>query len=180
MRRINFWGGPGSGKSTTASRLYADLKDYTASRKNPLKIELCREIVKDKAWKNESIDRWHGVKFSIDQLCYEKSLLDNVDLVISDSPIGLGAYYAETEIDKTYIKSISKEYDHLYHSINILLLREKPYLKHGRYQTEEQAVNSDKPIFNICAEVFCSWSKQVTFSYSNYSSILDYCKQFLP
>lgn len=44
MRKINFYGGPGSGKSTVASQLYTDLKilQYTT--------ELVREAAKDKVY----------------------------------------------------------------------------------------------------------------------------------
>ena len=82
-RVINFYGGPGAGKSVSAAQLFATLK----AKKE--KVELIQEVAKQWAWERRrpvSLDQFYF--FGL-QSRKEYSLFENVDFIITDSPVGL-------------------------------------------------------------------------------------------
>ena len=84
---VNFFGGPGSGKSTTAAGLFHDMKVAGES------VELVREYCKNWAWTNRPIGKWDGLYFMAKQLHSENALYGKVDTIITDAPIMLQAVY---------------------------------------------------------------------------------------
>lgn len=90
--KINFYGGPGSGKSTVASVLYADLKmlQYTT--------ELVREAAKDKVYQGIDLSKSdYNTQLILFAAQLERELLvaPHVDFLVSDSPLFLNAYYSK-------------------------------------------------------------------------------------
>jgi ABC-type multidrug transport system ATPase subunit len=64
-KRIGFLGGPGSGKSTTAAWLFAELK----TQNKP--VELCNEYVKAWTYLNRAVKEWDQVYCFAKQQQYE-------------------------------------------------------------------------------------------------------------
>lgn len=92
--KINFYGGPGSGKSTVAGQLYADLKilQYTT--------ELVREVAKDLVYAGNDLtksDYNQQLIIFAQQLQRELLIAPHVQFMISDSPLFLNAYYSKSE-----------------------------------------------------------------------------------
>lgn len=143
--RINFFGGPGTGKSTSASWLFAALKLKHAS------VELVSEYAKFWAYQKRKIHKYDQLYLFGKQMQNEYKLLVNgVKNTITDSPVLLSAVYAELSGSKEIAKNlqnISIEYDRDFPCFNIILDRgDKLYVEEGRYQTKEEAQKVDQLI----------------------------------
>lgn len=86
---INLYGGPGTGKSTTAAWLFALLKA------RGINAEYVQEYVKQWAWEERQPVKYDQFYFFGKQSRKEYSLFKNVDVIITDSPVSLSSYYAK-------------------------------------------------------------------------------------
>jgi deoxyadenosine/deoxycytidine kinase len=146
--RINLFAGPGAGKSTLASWLFAELKlrDYS--------IELVSEYVKSWAIEKRKIHPFHQVYFMGRQLEYEYRFLTNgVKHIITDSPVFLAATYARYYNSHLFevanqMESIISTYEKKHPAINIFLNRGDYFQQEGRYHNREQAENIDRAVLS--------------------------------
>lgn len=142
MKLINLYGGPGTGKSTTAAQIFAELK------KRQFNAELVTEFAKDLTWHERQ--KTLTDQFYIAGKQHHKifMLQDQVDYIVTDSPILLGLYYNQLSPNpmpqsfNTLLLDLWAKYD----SIDILLKRSKPYNPKGRNQTEEEAREIDEAL----------------------------------
>ena len=141
--RINFYGGPGSGKSTIAAWAFYELKIRNYS------IEHVSEYVKSWVYYKRPVKFFDQLYLFAKQQQYEYRYLSNgVDHIVTDSPTFLAYFYAKhyghDEITKP-IYDLNKAYEHHYPCINIFLERgEKLFQESGRYQTKDEAKDIDK------------------------------------
>jgi len=143
--RINFFGGPGSGKSTTTAWIFAMLKDRKVS------VEHVSEYVKAWAYQKRNIQKHDQLYLFAKQQQYEyRYLSQGVLNIVTDSPCFLSVIYSAKYISEEYadaIMALCRLYDRDNPSLNIFLSRgEKPYITEGRYQTLEQAKELDAAI----------------------------------
>ena len=136
---INLWGGPGCGKSTTASGLFSLMK--MRGHKVELVTEYAKELTYDSNW--AMLDKQELI--FPEQYRRQQRLLGQVDYVITDSPLPLNIVYARTDL-KTDYKFWNMVVDGFneFNNFNILLKRVKPYSHYGRKETDIQAINIDK------------------------------------
>jgi len=139
MKVLNLYGGPGTGKSTTAAGVFHLLK--LCGYESELVTEYAKYLV------------WSGRTSMLDEPGYVfakqnhslQILKDKVDVCVTDSPLPLAALYAYygdyAQLD-TFRPYVSDTFD-TYSNINILLERVKPYNPVGRMQTEEEALAID-------------------------------------
>ena len=139
---IGFCGGPGIAKSTTAADVYAKLKQ------NARNVEYIPEFAKTLTWAKD----FETLKFQEYVTCtqqYNQNIMvGQVEAVITDSPIITGLmYYKETN---KKIRSAFEDYilESFKAQKNILFLlkRVKGYLKVGRTQSLEEAIEIDVKI----------------------------------
>ena len=130
MLTINFFGGPGSGKSTMAARVFSELKErkYNA--------ELVTEYAKDLTWEGSMGVLDNQLLVFAKQYHRLWRLKDKVDIVVTDSPIVFSLVYGNTS---NTFKQLVKEEFGKFNNINIYLQRVKEYNPKGRSQTEEEA-----------------------------------------
>lgn len=142
---INFYGGPGTGKSTSAAAAFAHLKQLGIS------CELVTEYVKQWAWENRKPVNLDQFYIFGKQARKEYSLHTKVDVIITDSPVSLCAYYTKifgTEeqascfktMTKTYYNTVDQDGHEYFH---VWLNRLKAYDPKGRFQTEAEARQID-------------------------------------
>lgn len=141
---VNFFAGPGCGKSTGASWLFSQLK------LNGVDCEYVSEFAKDKVWENNGevfkcefyITGKQSFKVS---RCFGK-----VDVIITDSPIAISMVYSESDKFKAAVLEEFNKYEK--NNMNILLRRTVPYDQNGRFQNEDEAKNIDDKIKNTLDE----------------------------
>jgi nicotinamide riboside kinase len=141
---VNFLGGAGSGKSTGAAALFAELK------KRGVNVELASEYAKDLVWEDRLATLGDQIYVFGHQHHRLHRLMGKVDIVITDSPLLLSSVYNPTSDDRgraldALVTSVFKHFD----NINFLLRRTMPYQKTGRIQTEKEAVEVDKRILTL-------------------------------
>lgn len=136
---VNYFGGPGSGKSTLSAGLFYKFKMIG------LDCEIITEKAKDLTWEKN----WTGLRcqpwVSGSQLYRQERLEGQVDLVMTDSPILLGLlYYKEENKDiKYHFERFIIETFKSKNNINVFVQRQKSYNPNGRNQTEEEALEID-------------------------------------
>lgn len=137
---INLYGGPGCGKSTAAAYIFAKLKMVGVS------CELVTEFAKDKTWENNS-KALHCQPYVFGEQCYRMDrCADQVDVIITDSPLLLSALYNEDkDLEPEFTKVVIKKFN-TFTNYNFFLKRWKKYCNIGRLQTEEQAIEIDNKI----------------------------------
>lgn len=133
---VNLFAGPGAGKSTGAVFIFSSLKMLG------IDSEYVSEFAKDKVW--EENGEVFKCQFYITgkQIFKISRCFGKVDVIVTDSPINLGALYADNEELKKAIIAENKKYNK--NEINIFINRVKKYNPNGRHQNEEEAKKIDE------------------------------------
>lgn len=138
---VNFYGGPGSGKSTTAAGLFSYLKMAEVN------CELVTEFAKDETW-NGSLNTLSYQPYVFGQQAWRiERLRGKVDVVVTDSPIILSSIYASGDLPASFHDYVLWEHQRT-NSLDFFLKRVKKYNPVGRNQTEEEAKGIDEKIVN--------------------------------
>lgn len=149
---INFFGGPGIGKSTQASGLFTEMK------KKHMDVEITYEFPKIIAWEENYLAIKDQFYITANQHRNISRLYNKVKYVIVDSPIILGLIYKDRysvepeypamfydESFDIFILNLFKKYE----SLNILLTRnDSVYDENGRFQDLKEAKEIDDDIRN--------------------------------
>ena len=147
MKVINLFGGPGTGKSTTAAGLFHLMKLQS------MEVELVTEYAKDLVWAER-----HPMFTEQDYIFAKQNhrlrrLRGKVDWVVTDSPIILGHFYMPEDFPgKEPFCQFVNEMFNSYDNINIFLVRDKEYNPNGRNQTEDEAKVIDQRIVEFLSE----------------------------
>lgn len=141
---INFLGGPGTGKSTTAAHQFSLLK-----RRCNCDVGLDLEYVKQWVYMGYTPKGFDGLKILAASITgCSQMFLGGVELIITDSGALTSLYYEEQRVPGQYAagtKMIWEEFNKQYPALNIFLTRceSRPYVAKGRYQEEEVARQID-------------------------------------
>jgi len=143
---INLYGGPGTGKSTTAAHLFAMLKHQGRN------AELITEYVKNWVWEGREIKRNDQYYLFAKQARHESLKFKDVDVIVTDAPVWLSSIYEAKNEPKPHIcdllieKHVALAKEHGVEHKHVFLKRVKPYKSEGRLQTEAQAKEIDDEI----------------------------------
>jgi hypothetical protein len=139
MLIVNFYGGPGCGKSTTAAQTFGHLKmaGYRA--------ELVTEFAKDLTWDASMKQLGYQPLVFAQQAWRLERLRGQVDVVVTDSPLLLSLIYASPEAPQCFLDYIRWEASRD-DAVHFLLRRVKPYQPFGRSQDEAAARELDDRI----------------------------------
>lgn len=144
MKIINLYGGPGSGKSSTAAGLFFQMKlaGY--------EVELVTEYAKDLVWSERNKMFTEQDYIFAKQNHRLRRLVGKVDWVITDSPLLLGHFYMPDSFPgkepfSQFVNAMFNSYD----NINVFLERTKKYNPNGRNQTEDEAKVIDLRILDF-------------------------------
>ena len=138
MKVINLFGGPGSGKSTTAAGLFHHMKNQG------YKVELVTEYAKDIVWAERHKELNDQLYITAKQNHRLFLLQDKVDYCITDSPLLLALVYCR--MMPSSFAPFVRDLFYDYNNIAVLLRRTKPYISLGRSQTEDEAQILDTQI----------------------------------
>lgn len=167
MRVINLFAGPGTGKSTTAAALFAELK-YRG-----VNCEYIPEYAKDAAWEGRS-----KKFFKAQQLIYGKQswrfdrVKDEVDIMITDCPLMMGLVYMPSDFPMPSLRYVIHEDYNRYENLNFFLKRNKVYNPKGRNQTEAEAKQLDQDIRDMLDRTDIGYRK-LNFSRKNPKQIIN-------
>jgi hypothetical protein len=147
-RVLNFFAGPGTGKSTTSAAVFAELK-YRG-----VNCEYIQEYAKDKAWEFGKTVHLPKVIQAQEYIFAKQHFrmrrcAGEVDLLICDSPLIMSMVYIEDDFELPSLRNVVLEAHNLYNNVNVVLERCKPYNPKGRFQDEEGAKQKDKEILDI-------------------------------
>lgn len=138
---VNLYGAPGAGKSTGAAYVFSKLK------LKGYNVELVTEFAKDKVYEGSKAV-FENQAYIFGKQFFRMSRISDVDVIITDCPLMLSAFYAEknnfnyAEELKALVKKVSSEQ----RALNVFVQRDKPYNPNGRFQSEEE---SDE----LCTEI---------------------------
>lgn len=137
MILVNLYGAPGSGKSTGAAYIFSQLKMAG------INAELVTEFAKDKVWE-ESKEVFNNQAYIFGKQYFRISrCMDKVDVIVTDSPLALSAFYNNSEILGEEFTNVVMKVANSFNSKNYFIKRVKPYNPKGRFQTENEAKQVD-------------------------------------
>lgn len=152
MKVINLYGGPGSGKSTTAALVFSSLK------LRGINCELIQEYAKELTWEERLENFDDELYIFAEQRHRLIRLKDKVDYVVTDCPLLMKlSYIPEDALEIPFIDLVIKAHNE-FDNMEIFVNRVKPYLAKGRTQTEDEAKLKDHQILG--------YLKQYTRKYS--------------
>jgi hypothetical protein len=139
---VNYWGGPGTGKSVAAAGLFFAMKIQR------FEVELVTEYAKDCVWE----ERWKLFPeqdyFLAKQNRRIRRLVGKVDYAINDSPLALSLSYVPKDFPDSF-KTFCFDQFNSYTNFNIFLNRVSDYEALGRRQSKESADAKSKHIKSI-------------------------------
>lgn len=147
---INLYGGPGTGKSTNAARLFAALKDEGRE------VELVTEYAKDLVWEERHKTFDDQVYIFAKQYHRIQRLIGKVEFIVTDSPILLSTIY-DPDSSVNLCNLVLECYEKC-DNVNYFLTRIKEYRENGRMQTFEEAKEIDQRILNMLNDFDISYN----------------------
>lgn len=155
IRRICLYGGPGSGKSTTAAGVYYSLS------KEGLDVELVREFIKEEMVYNDRFPKGFDQSWIFSsQMHREEKALRHNKIIVADCPVLVAVAYTDyyKAPCKDDLMAQAKKFEQQYPSLNIFLDREGiPYKDSGRYQNSTQALEVDSCLKSVLEEAGVSY-----------------------
>jgi hypothetical protein len=140
---INFFAGPGSGKSSLASGLFSEMKWLN------INCELVTEFAKDLFWEDRETTLKNQIYVTAKQYNKIHRLVGKVDYVLVDSPLLLGIIYREADsITGSFDKFVLAMHKSMM-NVNYFVRREKPYHQPGRSQSQIEAKQLDVKIIRL-------------------------------
>ncbi len=149
---VNFFAGPGVGKSSTAAAVFAELKW------DGISCELVTEFAKDLVWEHRTMTLTNQMYVFGKQLNRLQRLNGQVRVILTDSPLPLSIIYST---DRAADELIWHEFDK-FNNLNIILNRQKMYRQEGRTQTEGEAKDLDMRIENL---LYAKYYNDSAFAY---------------
>lgn len=150
---IYLYGGPGTGKSTTAAGL------FRIAKQNDINAELVREYIKDWVWEGRNLVPGDGTYIATNQTRLERILFERVNLIVSDSPPLIAAYYAlNNPLAYKAVMAITEEHNALVQKAgftvnHIFLERTKVFNPAGRWHNEQEAKQIDSEMRRMLVDL---------------------------
>jgi len=151
---INLYAGPSSGKTTTAAGLFHWMKDKR------LNVELAPEFAKDLVWDKSFPTLDDQIFIFGEQHRRIYRLKNQVDYIITDSPLLFSLVYGEEGLKKYTNNEWKEDFrnfvvktHHQYDNYNYFVERgDRKYIREGRLQDLEGAKKKDKQILKMLDE----------------------------
>lgn len=139
---VNFYAGPGTGKSTTTAGVFAKLK------LSGINCEMALEYAKEVVWSGDLNKFDNQVYIFAKQYHRIFRLLGKVDVILTDCPILMSMVYSKGKENRILRELVVSKYKEL-NNMDIFLRRVKPYNPKGRLQTKGGAKKLDGQILSV-------------------------------
>lgn len=142
---VNLYGGPGTGKSTTAAGVFCKLKMMDVN------AELVTEYAKDKVWEESYKTLDDQIYVFGKQLHRIFRVRDKVEVVVTDSPLLMSLYYGK---NNTFISfhDLVRDVYYSMNSLDVFLRRKKPFNPKGRIHTLSESKEIDSYLLDMLEE----------------------------
>lgn len=144
---VNLLGAAGSGKSTLASDIYAKLK------KMGVNCELVQEVAKKYVYEGNFKHLNNQLSIFNEQYDRQYILRDNVQVIITDSPLLLSIFYNRkgnfNQLPDDLFKNLIMFCYSTFDNINYFIKRTHEYKQEGRYQDEKQALIDEATLYDV-------------------------------
>lgn len=148
---VNFFGGPGVGKSTLASGTFFYLKQ------NRINCELVTEYAKTLTWENRIATLECQPYIFGKQLYSLEVLVNQVDVIITDSPICLSLFYKADRYPASFSQAVIDIFNR-FNNINYYINRSQDeYDENGRVASVCMAKNIDEKILTFLDEFYIDY-----------------------
>jgi predicted ATPase len=140
---LALYGGPGTGKSTTAALLFAAYKQAGVN------VELAHEVAKDYTWEGARGRLGNQALICSEQMWRYDRLNGKVDLIITDTSTLLGLHHCRgTRYATPAFRDWLVDDYRRRNTVNVFLTRNpgRPYNQSGRRQSEDSAKHMDTTI----------------------------------
>lgn len=145
---VNFFGGPGAGKTTLATATFSMLKWQG------IEAGISLEVAKEKIEQGSRLALEHQ-HYLFGEQSFKNFALSHGgynDIIVTDSPLLLSINY-DANGDEDLERIITKEHNK-YENINFFVLRnDSPFNEEGRIHSEEDAIKLDKEISRVLSKV---------------------------
>jgi hypothetical protein len=145
-RVLNFFSGPGAGKSTTKAGVFFELK--CAGVRAAQIEEYATERSFEQDWDTLSNQR----KVTEEQDRRQRRLLHKVEWIVTDSPLVLGCLYSQGSFNNPEFHQEIWDRFNSYENVNIWVDRAKPYQLYGRHHSETEARDLDLQLRDMMRE----------------------------
>jgi len=149
MRRINFFGAPGTGKTVLAHETFAHFK------KRNRNCELVTELAREWAYIDRSIQSMDQIYLFASQMNREDSILsrDKVEFLITDSPLLLNCWYSNRQ-NPVFCDSLSplvRLFDNRFPPVNFFCPVNHSYKfdQEGRHFSKEDSVKFSESMLDF-------------------------------
>ena len=139
---INLFSGSGVGKSTMMADIFSQLKWYS------INCEMAPEFAKEVVWESRPKPLHHQVYIFGKQYYRIARLIDEVDIIITDSPLPLSIVYKDDTLLDSFDKCVLDVFNQ-FDNINYFVKRLKEYNPKGRVQNYEEAKMIDLKVKNL-------------------------------
>ncbi len=166
---INFYAGPGAGKTTSALALAHKLKHegYTC--------EFASEFAKELVYAGE-IEKLKDQEYVTGEQMRRIGLYrGKVDFIVTDSPVLLGLVYGPDN-SAAFSDKLLQFYESFI-NLNFYVTRSKPYKRVGRIQTEAEAKEKDMEIRDVLEKYGLPFEVIEYGCPSGESRMLEWCKK---
>jgi hypothetical protein len=136
-RVINFWSGPGAGKSTTKAGVFFLLKAAGEKAAQIEEYATERSVAED--WATLANQR----KIMLKQEARQRRFRGKVNWIVSDSPLALSVLYGQGEFATQEFHEEVWSLFNSYENVNIWIDRVKPYQRYARHHDEHEARDLD-------------------------------------
>lgn len=162
LKVINLFAGPGAGKSTLRADLFGLMK------KNQKDVEEVTEFAKDKTWEKNFSALSDQLFVLANQNRRLDRLKDQVEWVVSDSPILLGIHYKTPDYLPQNFENLIFELWDTYENHNFFIERNHPYVQNGRNQDEAAAKEIDASIIKMLEDHNIPFTKVLSGDTAHY------------
>lgn len=139
---VNYFAGPGTGKSTTCAGTFSRLKLLGVN------CEMALEYAKEVVWSGDLSKFENQVYIFAKQYHRVFRLLGQVDVILTDCPILMSMVYSKGEENKILRELVLSKYKPM-NNLDIFLKRTKGYNPKGRLQTLAKAQKLDSEILSV-------------------------------
>lgn len=142
---VNFYGGPGSGKSTMAASLFSRLKSLDVN------AELVQEHAKEWAWEKRPI--YCQAQIFGEQIARQERLrAAGVEVIVTDSPLIQSLAYTPASYPPSWSKAVEDLFNQ-FNNLNFFIQRTKKFNPAGRYHNLEESMKIDGETLKLLKEL---------------------------